>query len=50
LRRPADLPARLEPWLREPARLAGQRAAMARACPPGSPRTVLELVSARVML
>jgi processive 1,2-diacylglycerol beta-glucosyltransferase len=50
VRRPADLPARLEPWLREPARLAEQRTAMARACPAGTPRTVLELVSAQVML
>jgi processive 1,2-diacylglycerol beta-glucosyltransferase len=50
LRRPADLPVRLEPWLQEPRRLAEQRAAMAGACPAGTPRGVLELVSARPML
>jgi processive 1,2-diacylglycerol beta-glucosyltransferase len=50
LRRAADLPALLEPLMGEPTRLAETREKMARACPPGSPRAVLEMAVGRPML
>ena len=50
MRRARELPALIEPLMREPRSLADIRENMARALPPGSPREILEMVAGRPML